>query len=168
VKFQDPLTLREHLQLAALYEAQGKTDAAVKEYKEVLNDDASNVDALLGLGDVAFRAEKMREARRHYAAALKHNPRNPRALNNIAMVEWKLNRFGSAEKFASAAAAEPGPFQPYALDTLANVLISQGQWARAQAAIDAARRTALGKDIAFAEGLAETQGRLTAARRQEP
>jgi len=78
---KDPLTPEEHLNLGVAYEQQGEFDPAIKEYTAA----AKKIPrAYLYLGNVHFQKKELGKAEAYYRKAIKNDPRNADAHNNLA------------------------------------------------------------------------------------
>ena len=83
VTHRDALTPVEHLNLGVTYERQGDYELAVKQYKKAASGDTRST-AYAYLGNVHFLQGDAAEAERCYRRALKHDPDNADACNNLA------------------------------------------------------------------------------------
>jgi tetratricopeptide (TPR) repeat protein len=133
----DPLTAQEHLALGVSYESQGKLDLAVQEYKSALKkgSNETGVTPLVYLGNAHAQRKEYQRAEGYYQKALKREPANGQALNNLA---WVYLRQGIKLKEAEAMVrqvldqeSERDPNRSGYLDTLAEILMAQGQFAEA-------------------------------------
>lgn len=161
VVLHDPLTANEHDDLGRAYESEGKLDLAGAQYREALTKDPKHLPSLLLLGDLSYQMKNYDEATSAYAKALKLDPRNADARNNLAWVYIqtgkKLDR--AKELVTEALELNPGR-RPYYLDTLGVVLLKTGKTAEAIAALRESVET-LPKDRP--ELLAEAEGHLADA-----
>jgi Flp pilus assembly protein TadD len=83
----------------------------------------------LYLGDVGAAQRDFVVAEKMYAAAVKLQPANPEALNNLAWVSGRLGRPGALAYAENAVALAPG--NPGHLDTLAMLMAQEKQYAQA-------------------------------------
>lgn len=81
VVLKDPLTAEEHINLAVAYEREGKWDAALKHYETASRELPA---AYLYMGNVYFQKGEPREAEKSYRKAIKKDPLNADAMNNLA------------------------------------------------------------------------------------
>jgi tetratricopeptide (TPR) repeat protein len=95
---KDPLTPEEHLDLGVAYEQQGEFEPAIKEYTAAAK---KLPRAYLYLGNVHFQKKDWREAEGYYKKAIKNDPRNADAYNNLAWVYYtKKENLEQAENLA--------------------------------------------------------------------
>jgi tetratricopeptide (TPR) repeat protein len=82
---KDPLTPEEHLNLGVAYEKQGELEAAVKEYELA----AKKLPlGYLYLGNVYFQKKELGKAEEYYKKAIKQDPGNADAYNNLAWLYY--------------------------------------------------------------------------------
>jgi tetratricopeptide (TPR) repeat protein len=95
---KDSLTPEEHLNLGVAYEKQGELDAAIKEYKLA----AKNLPVgYLYLGNVYFQKKELGKAEDNYKRAIKKEPGNADAHNNLAWLYYtKKENLDQAENLA--------------------------------------------------------------------
>jgi tetratricopeptide (TPR) repeat protein len=119
IVLDDPLSPEEHLNLGVTYEKQGELEDALREYK-----DASRKlsVAYLYMGNVYFRKNDYDEAERHYKKAIKKDPANADAYNNLAWLYYtERMRLDEAERLAlKAQELNPSKKEVY-LDTLEKI-----------------------------------------------
>lgn len=118
----DPLSPVERLNLGVTYEREGKLDLAMREFKRAERGSMKST-ALAYQGNVHVALEQVPEAVSRYRAALKANPDNLGALNNLA---WLLARDGKDRREAErlirhALELDPQPREPYE-NTLKEIL----------------------------------------------
>lgn len=95
---KDPLTPEEHLNLGLAYEKQGEFEPAIKEYTAA----AKKLPlAYLYLGNVHFQKKDLGKAEEYYKKAIKNDPRNADAHNNLAWLYYtKKENLEQAEHLA--------------------------------------------------------------------
>jgi tetratricopeptide (TPR) repeat protein len=98
IVLDDPLSAEEHLNLGVTYEKQGDFDNALKEYKTASK---KLPLAYLYMGNVYFQKKEYEEAEFHYKKAIKKDPENADAYNNLAWLYYtKREKLDEAEKLA--------------------------------------------------------------------
>jgi predicted O-linked N-acetylglucosamine transferase (SPINDLY family) len=104
----------------------GRLDEAAKNYRQVLNEDPEQPDALHLLGMVAQSVGQLDEAVDLISHSLRVNPDNVSAINNLAGVLKDQARYSEAIEFYEAAIAA-APAEAYLYSNLGNVLRDAGQ-----------------------------------------
>ncbi len=146
--------------LLSAYEAYSRGDdaAAQQQYRQVLQADIRNVDALLGMAAIAVRQSRYADANGWYQKVLEIEPRNSFALSAIANLETSSDSARAGGGAADYAASESRiknmlAQQPDAANlhaALGNLYASRNQWSLAQAAyFDASRYAPNSADYAF-------------------
>lgn len=98
---KDPLTAEEHLNLGVAYEKKGEFDHAIKEYELAAN---KLPLAYLYLGNVYFQEYEWTKAEEYYKQAIKEDPENADAHNNLAWLYYtKQEDLDEAEEHAKKA-----------------------------------------------------------------
>lgn len=160
VRFKDPLSAEEHMQLGLLYERQEKFEAAEREYQAAVKAEPEHVPALIALGNAQFAQDKLKEAEKSFARSIRLVPGHPGASNNLAMTYLKAGKkLKQAEHLALQAQADAAT-RPYALDTLAGIYAKSGKFELAREALAEARRVAPSGDEAFLRHIDESERRL--------
>lgn len=92
---KDPLTTEEHLNLGVTYEQKGEYDSAIAEYRLA----AKKLPiAYLYLGNAHFQKNELVEAEEYYKEAIKRDPKNANAYNNLAWLYYtKREKLDEAE-----------------------------------------------------------------------
>ena len=161
----DPLTSEEHVRLGLAYEVEGRQELAAREYDEALRKEHGYMPALIGLGNLAFNREALKEAEAYYRQALSTVPEDPGVNNNLAMVYLtQQEKLDEAERLASLALAQGGPLRPYVLDTIAHIYLQQGRYREAQTALNNAEALAPSYDRALHQRLTQLQHELAISR----
>jgi tetratricopeptide (TPR) repeat protein len=120
--------------LSAAYKAwqAGDISLAQKQYRMVLQSDAGNVDALLGMAAIALQQGRQADARGWYGKVLELDPRNPTAQSALIGIGEEADPLGSESALKSLLAQQPEAAHLHAM--LGNLYASQQQWASAQQA----------------------------------
>jgi Flp pilus assembly protein TadD len=119
--------------LMQAYEAlqQGDLARARNLYQQVLLAEPRNIDALLGLGAIAWKDGRIEEAGQHYQRVLELEPRNPYAQAGLIAIIGGADPQASESRLKQLIAREPSAFLYF---TLGNLYADQGQWPGAQQA----------------------------------
>ena len=91
-----PLYSDAYRTLAQIHLQEGKEEEAIEACSEALKCDPKNMWALILMGNLLLRKEDAIGAERYYNAVLSYYPDNAIALNNVAGVKLKLERFDEA------------------------------------------------------------------------
>ncbi|WP_435550004.1 tetratricopeptide repeat protein [Desulfobacterium sp. N47] len=121
----DPLTAQEHLDLGLSYEKINEVDPAIKQYEMAAK---SLPVAYLYLGNVYFKKNNFDEAVNNYKEAIRKDPQNSDAYNNLAWLYYtKKENLEEAEKLVlKAMTINPSKENIY-LDTLDKIRILNRQ-----------------------------------------
>jgi len=140
--------------LMSAYEAYnaGNDSDAQKLYKQVLQQDVRNVDALLGMGAIASRQGRMTDANGWYGKVLEVDPRNNLAQtalldNQQQDSQSQGNALNSESHLKNMLAKQPDDANLHA--ALGNLYAAQNQWSAAQQAYFDAYRLNASADNAF-------------------
>lgn len=135
--------------LMSAYEAYnaGNDADAQKLYKQVLQHDARNVDALLGLGAIAARQGRMADANDWYSKVLEVEPRNSIAQAALLDSQSQGNEQVSESRLKNMLAKRPDDANLHV--ALGNLYAEQDQWPAAQQAYFEAYRLNASADNAF-------------------
>lgn len=136
--------------LLAAYEAFNRGDdvSAQQKYRQVLQKDVRNVDALLGMAAIAQRQARNMDALGWYRKVTEIEPRNSIAQSAMADLEANTDAVGAESKIKSMLALQPDAANLHA--ALGNLYAAQNQWASAQAAYFSASQFApISADYAF-------------------
>ena len=135
--------------LMSAYEAytEGKDSQAQKLYKQVLQRDVRNVDALLGMGAIAQRQGRAADANGWYGKVLEVEPRNNIAQAALIDNQPQGNAQNNESHIKSMLAKQPDDANLHA--ALGNLYAEQNQWPAAQQAYFDAYRLHASADNAF-------------------
>lgn len=128
----------------------GNDSDATKLYKQVLQRDVRDIDALLGLGAIAQRQGRLLDANGWYGKVLELEPKNSMALNfNLAanLDNESQNAVNSESRIKNMLAKQPDDANLHA--TLGNFYADSNQWSAAQQAYFDAYRLNASADNAF-------------------
>ena len=115
---KDPLTPEEHLNLGVIYEKRQEFDPALKEYHLASK---KLPIAYLFMGNVFFQKKEWGEAERAYKEAIRRDPKNADAYNNLAWLYYaRRERMDEAEALARKA-IELDPSKEQYQDTLEQI-----------------------------------------------
>lgn len=98
---KDPLSAEEHLNLGVAYERQGDLDSAIREYRMA----ARKIPrAYLYLGNSYFQKKEWERAEEYYQIAIREEPENADALNNLAWLYYTIGeKLDDAQRMAQRA-----------------------------------------------------------------
>lgn len=135
--------------LMSAYEAYnvGKDSEAQKLYKQVLQHDVRNVDALLGMGAIAQRQSRMADANGWYGKVLEVEPRNNIAQAALIDGQPQGNELNNETHLKNMLAKQPDDANLHV--ALGNLYAEQNQWPAAQQAYFDAYRLHASADNAF-------------------
>ena len=135
--------------LMSAYEAYtaGKDSQAQKLYKQVLQRDVHNVDALLGMGAIAQRQGRTADANGWYGKVLEVEPRNNIARAALMDNQPQGNEQNNESHLKNMLAKQPDDANLHA--ALGNLYAEQNQWPAAQQAYFDAYRYRASADNAF-------------------
>jgi len=121
---KDPLTPEEHVNLGVAYEKKGELDQAIKEYRLA----AKKLPiAYLYLGNVHFQKEEWRDAETYYKKAIKKDPQQADAYNNLAWLYCTIGEnLDQAESLALKAIELNSSKEPTYRDTLEKIRQKKG------------------------------------------
>ena len=135
--------------LMSAYEAYnaGKDSEAQKLYKQVLQHDVRNVDALLGMGAIAQRQGRAADANGWYGKVLELEPRNNIAQAALIDSQPQGNELNNETHLKNMLAKQPDDANLHV--ALGNLYAEQNQWPAAQQAYFEAYRLHASADNAF-------------------
>ncbi|HEV8646521.1 MAG TPA: tetratricopeptide repeat protein [Burkholderiales bacterium] len=119
--------------LMQAYEALQQGDLALARnlYQQVLLAEPRSIDALLGLGAIAWKEGRIEEAGQRYQRVLELEPRNPYAQAGLIAIIGGADPQASESRLRQLIAREPSAFLYF---TLGNLYADQGQWPGAEQA----------------------------------
>ena len=138
----NPLVMRAY----EAYNA-GKDNEAQRLYKQALQRDGLNVDALLGLGAIATRQGRSADASGWYRKVLELDPKNSTAQAAMLDLQQQDNPQTGESRIKSMLAKSPNDANLHA--ALGNLYAEQNQWPAAQQAYFDAYRLIESADNAF-------------------
>ena len=133
----------------------GNDSEAQKLYKQVLQRDNTNVDAMLGLGAIATRQGRTADANGWYRKVLGLEPRNSTALAALVDAQQQDDPQASESRIKSMLAKSPNDAGLHA--ALGNLYAEQNQWRAAQEAYFEAFRLNESAENAFNLGVSLDQ-----------
>lgn len=110
---------------------EGQLDRAETLYRNALQNDAQNVDALLGLAAIAAQRAQVQQSIGFYERALEIEPRNATAQAGLIALMGQADPQMSESRLKQLIAREPSAFLYYSLGNLHAI---QNQWPAAQQA----------------------------------
>jgi tetratricopeptide (TPR) repeat protein len=110
---------------------QGQLDRAETLYRNALQSEAQNVDALLGLAAIAAQRSQVQQSIGYYERALEVEPRNATAQAGLISLIGQADPQMSETRLKQLIAREPSAFLYY---SLGNLYVNQNQWPSAQQA----------------------------------
>uniref|UniRef100_C6E7H4 TPR repeat-containing protein n=1 Tax=Geobacter sp. (strain M21) TaxID=443144 RepID=C6E7H4_GEOSM len=126
----DPTNTQAYKYLAGAYQAQGKTDEAIKTYKYSLALDPTQASVHTSLGNVYLQQKKYNLAEREFKDAGKLDPTDTLAPYTLGQLYVQTERYGEAEaqfkKVSRMAPTDPNPY--YSLGAVYN---KEGKYADA-------------------------------------
>lgn len=136
--------------LLAAYEAFSRGDdrLAQQRYRQVLQKDVRNIDALLGMAAIAQRQNRIMDAIGWYRKVTEIEPRNSIAQSAIADLEASTDVIGAESRIKSLLVRQPDAANLHA--ALGNLYAEQNQWSAAQSAyFNASQYAPASADYAF-------------------
>jgi tetratricopeptide (TPR) repeat protein len=136
--------------LLSAYQAfsRGENASAQQQYRQVLQLDVRNVDALLGMAAIAQRQGRDADAQGWYQKVLEIEPRNTIAQSAMISPQAHTDAIGTESRIKGMLAQQPEVANLHA--SLGNLYAEQGQWPSAQEAFfNASRFAPNNADYAF-------------------
>ncbi|BCM23836.1 tetratricopeptide repeat protein [Methyloradius palustris] len=126
----------------------GDDVTAQRNYRQVLQSDIRNVDALLGMAAIAARQGRNDDAAGWYGKVLEVEPRNTVALSELAANTSQADPVATESRIKNLIAQQPEA--AYLREALGNLYADKGQWPAAQQAyFDAFHMDASNAEYAF-------------------
>src|SRR6266581_1280940 len=105
-----------HYNLGCLWLGQSKLDGAKTELTAYTLRRANSLEGLLKLGTAQLRSHELNAAERTFNDALRLDPRNPEALNDLGLVRLQRGRALEAEQYFNAAQTQQPDYAPALLN----------------------------------------------------
>lgn len=162
IVLNDPLDARQHNDLGVSYQQRGERDLAIREYDRAARLDPQWARPLINRGNVQAQRGEWWQARQSYHLALRREPGNAEAMNNLAWALLQAEETAEALSWAEKAVAA-SPREPACLDTLAEIRIVRHDYDGARQAVaealaldpPAELRQSLGQKRALIDSLAD-------------
>lgn len=137
IVLNDPLDARQHNDLGVSYQQRGEIDLALREYERAAEMADDWARPLVNRGNALAARGDLRQAWKSYLLALRREPGNAEAMNNLAWVLLQAGETDKALEWAEKAAAET-PRDGAILDTLAAVQIARQDYPSARLTVERA------------------------------
>jgi tetratricopeptide (TPR) repeat protein len=137
IVLNDPLDARQHNDLGVSYQQRGESDLAIREYDRAAELDRQWARPLINRGNVQAEQGEWRQAKKSYRLALRREPGNAEAMNNLAWVLLRMEETPEALDWAEKAVTANSR-EPAYLDTLAEIRIARQDYESARQTIDEA------------------------------
>lgn len=132
VELHDPLSAREHFQLALAYEQKKENDLALKEYEEVIRKKSFLEETYTNMANIYSGQGKRELSETYYLKSIQANPHYGKAYNNLAWIYITENKSLQRAETLLLQAIENDPDHSASyLDTLGTLYEKKGQWERA-------------------------------------
>lgn len=122
-----PSDTESQLELGQVYEAVHEPELAIRYYKRALDDDATSVSAMSGLGLAYLDEQRLAEATTQFQECLAKDAFNYACMNNLGATYLQGTRWGAAESLLTAA-HKLQPERSEALVNLGYLADSRGDW----------------------------------------
>jgi tetratricopeptide (TPR) repeat protein len=137
IVLNDPLNARQHNDLGVSYQQRNELDLALREYDRAGELDSGWARPLVNSGNVHAARNDWQQAEKNYRLALRREPGNGDALNNLAWVLLQSGETAAALAWAQQAVAA-NPREPAFLDTLAEIRIARREYSAARQSLEQA------------------------------
>ena len=124
IVLNDPLDAQGHNDLGVAYEANGDYDLALREYARAAKLENTWDRPLINQGNVLAAQQRWDQAAKSYRAALRRNPGNGEAMNNLAWILLQQDDLDQAKSWAEKALAA-SPDNAHFQDTLTAIQTRQ-------------------------------------------
>jgi tetratricopeptide (TPR) repeat protein len=132
VELHDPLTAREHFQLALAYEQKNENDLALREYHAVLEMKSFLGECYTNMANIYYKQGKEDLSESYYLKSIRANPHYGKAYNNLAWIYILKNRsLQRAEALLLEAIENDAHDAASYLDTLGFLYEKEGKQERA-------------------------------------
>jgi tetratricopeptide (TPR) repeat protein len=129
IVLNDPLDARQHNDLGVAYETTGDYDLALREYARAAKLEKTWDRPLINQGNVLAAQQQWDQAVKSYRAALRRDPGNGEAMNNLAWVLLQKGDLDHAKSWAEQALSS-SPDNADFQDTLTAIQTQQAQTAQ--------------------------------------
>lgn len=137
VILNDPLDARQHNDLGVSYQQRGEFDLALREYDRAAELASDWAQPLINRGNALAAQQLWSDAAADYRRALRREPEQAEAMNNLAWVLLQSGDLVQARSWVDQALLRH-PQDPAFLDTFAEIQIAAGDYVGARRAIDQA------------------------------
>jgi len=129
IELHDPLSAKEHFQLALAYEQKKENDLALKEYEEVIKKKMFLGESYTNMANIYYSQGKQDLSETCYLKSIQADPLYGKAYNNLAWLYISENKqLQRAEQLLlNAIEKDPGHSASY-FDTLGSVYEKEGRW----------------------------------------
>jgi Tfp pilus assembly protein PilF len=129
VELHDPLSAKEHFQLALAYEQKKENELALREYDEVLKKKEFREETYTNMANIYLSQGKEDLAEAFYLKSIQANPRYGKAYNNLAWLYISENKqLQRAEQLLLNVIEKDPEHSASYLDTLGSVYEKEGRW----------------------------------------
>lgn len=157
VILNDPLDARQHNDLGVSYQQRGEFDLALREYDRAAELASDWAQPLINRGNALAAQQLWSDAAADYRRALRREPEQAEAMNNLAWVLLQSGDLTQALHWADQALRRQ-PQNPTFLDTLAEIQLAAGDLPAARRTLD--QTLALDPSPALRQSLEEKRSRL--------
>jgi Tfp pilus assembly protein PilF len=150
IELHDPLSAKEHFQLALTYEEKKENDLALREYEEVLKKKEFRGETYTNMANIYLSQGKEKLAESFYLKSIQADPLYGKAYNNLAWIYISENKDlqRGEQLLLNAIEKDPEHSASY-LDTLGSVYEKEGKWEKSLEALKKAEREGFKRDRAI-------------------